>query len=149
MGLPRWWVNVSYYRNFRNTDSKNNLLINMFALSNCLSYRKAFPIGINTLSKMVLKNIAQKVRLVWTIRFCSNFSSKRYIFWKNVCTILSFLTKKKNHDFWLRIDAILQDVSATETIVWCWIINLKTIKFHCSKKYGIPTRSCNQIKSCI
>ena len=43
-----------------------------------------------------------------------------------------------NHDFWQSIDAILEDVSVTETIiVLCLIINLKTYKttiFQCSKK---------------
>ena len=44
-----------------------------------------------------------------------------------------------NH-FEQRFDAILEDVSVTETIVWCYIINLKTIIFQCSKNYGTPTR---------
>ena len=38
------------------------------------------------------------------------------------------------------VDAILEDVSVTETIVWCLIINSKTTSFHCSKNYGSPTR---------
>ena len=35
--------------------------------------------------------------------------------------ILSFLTKKKKkvHHFWQSVDAILDDVSVTATIVWC------------------------------
>ena len=44
-----------------------------------------------------------------------------------------------NH-FWQSVDAILKDVFVTETIVWCWTINLKTIIFQCSKNYDIPTR---------
>ena len=32
--------------------------------------------------------------------------------------ILSFLTKMVNH-FWQSVDVILEDVSATEIIVWC------------------------------
>ena len=40
---------------------------------------------------------------------------------------------------WQSIDAILEDVSVTETIVWCYTINLKTFIFQCSKSYGSPT----------
>ena len=49
---------------------------------------------------------------------------------------------------WLTIfdifDAILKDVSVTETIVWCQIINVKTIII---KYYGILICD-NQVKSC-
>ena len=38
------------------------------------------------------------------------------------------------------VDAILEDVSVTETIVWCWNINLNTTIFQFSKNYGCPTR---------
>ena len=34
--------------------------------------------------------------------------------------------KMVNH-FWQSFDAILEVVSVTETIVWCWTFNLKTI----------------------
>ena len=44
-----------------------------------------------------------------------------------------------NH-FWQSVDAILEDISVTETIVWCQNINSKTIIFHCSKNYSSPTR---------
>ena len=44
-----------------------------------------------------------------------------------------------NH-FWQSVDAILEDVSVTETIVRCLIFNLKSIIFQYSKKYGNPTR---------
>ena len=44
-----------------------------------------------------------------------------------------------NH-FWHSVDAILEDISVTETIVWCQNINSKTIIFHCSKNYSSPTR---------
>ena len=44
-----------------------------------------------------------------------------------------------NH-FWQSVDAILDDVSVTETIVWRQTIDLKTIIFQCSKNYGNPTR---------
>ena len=37
-----------------------------------------------------------------------------------------------NH-FWQSVDAILEDFSVTETIVWYQTINLKTIIFQCSK----------------
>ena len=51
------------------------------------------------------------------------------------------------NNFWQSVDAILQDVSATVTIVWCQNINLKTIIFQCSKNYGSPTRVTMQVKS--
>ena len=44
-----------------------------------------------------------------------------------------------NH-FWQSVDAILEDVSVTEIIVWWPNINLKTIIFQCSKNDGSPTR---------
>ena len=44
-----------------------------------------------------------------------------------------------NH-FWQSVDAILEDVYVTETIVWCETINLKTIIFQWSKNYRSPTR---------
>ena len=44
-----------------------------------------------------------------------------------------------NH-FWRSVDAILEDVSVTETIIWCLTIDLKIIIFQCSKNYGSPTR---------
>ena len=42
-------------------------------------------------------------------------------------------------NFWQSVDAILEDVSVTETIVWCLSINLKAFIFQCSKKYGTLT----------
>ena len=48
-----------------------------------------------------------------------------------------------NH-FWQSVDAILDDVRVTETIVWCYTINLKTIIFQFSKNYdknGRPNQS--------
>ena len=44
-----------------------------------------------------------------------------------------------NH-FCQSVDAILEDVSVNETIIWCLTINLETIIFQCSKNYGSPTR---------
>ena len=49
--------------------------------------------------------------------------------------------KKMVNYFWQNVDAILEDVSVTKTIVWCWTINIKTIIFQCSKNYGSPTRT--------
>ena len=40
---------------------------------------------------------------------------------------------------WQNVDTILEDVSVTETIIWCLIIHSKTIIFQCSKHYGSPT----------
>ena len=45
-----------------------------------------------------------------------------------------------DNNFWQSLDAILEDVSVTEAIVWCYNINSKTIIFQCSKNYGTPTR---------
>ena len=44
--------------------------------------------------------------------------------------------KKRVNHFWQSVDAILEDVSMTDTIVWCKTINVKTIIFQCSKNYG-------------
>ena len=44
-----------------------------------------------------------------------------------------------NH-IWQSVDAILEDVSASETVIWCLNINLKTIILQPSKNYGSPTR---------
>ena len=49
-----------------------------------------------------------------------------------------FVKKMVNH-FWQSVDAILEDVSVIETIVWWHIINIKTTIFKCSKHYGSPT----------
>ena len=43
-----------------------------------------------------------------------------------------------NH-FWQRVDAILEEVSVTETTLWC-TSNSKTIIFQCSKNYVSQTR---------
>ena len=47
-----------------------------------------------------------------------------------------FDKKKSFNHFWQSVDAILEDVSMTDTIVWCKTINVKTIIFQCSKNYG-------------
>ena len=44
--------------------------------------------------------------------------------------------KKRVNHFWQSVDAILEEVSMTDTIVWCKTINVKTIIFQCSKNYG-------------
>ena len=44
------------------------------------------------------------------------------------------------NNFWQSVDAILEDFSVTETIVWCKNINIKTTIFQCSTKYGSSTR---------
>ena len=48
--------------------------------------------------------------------------------------------RKMIKNFWQSVDAILEDFSVTETIVWCQTINLTTIIFQYSKNYGSPTR---------
>ena len=65
---------------------------------------------------------------IWTKSYGSNYTN-----------FLSFLPKKMVDHFW-RVDAILEDISVTETIVWCQIIDLKTIIIQCSKHYSSPTR---------
>ena len=44
-----------------------------------------------------------------------------------------------NH-FQQSVDAILEDVSVTENIVWCWTINLQTAIIPRSKNYRSLTR---------
>ena len=43
-----------------------------------------------------------------------------------------------NH-FWQSVDAILEDVPVTETIVWWWNIDFKTITFQCPQNEGSST----------
>ena len=59
-----------------------------------------------------------------------------------VQTIQNFVLfwQKMVNNFWQSVDAIMEDVPVTETIVWCQNIDLKTIIFQCSKNYGSPTR---------
>ena len=59
--------------------------------------------------------------------------------WSEPYKIVHFLTKNGNH-FWQHVDAILEDVSVTEAIFWCWNINVKTIIFQCSNNDDSPTR---------
>ena len=58
-----------------------------------------------------------------------------------VQTIQNFvLFDKKYLTIFDSVDAILEDVSVTKTIVRCQIIDLKTFICQCSKNYGSPTR---------
>ena len=45
--------------------------------------------------------------------------------------------KKWLIDFWQSVDAILEDVSVTETIAWCWHVSSKTTIFQCSKNMAL------------
>ena len=65
---------------------------------------------------------------IWTKSYSSNHTK-----------FCGFRQKMVNH-FWKSIDAILEDVSVTETIIWWKTINLKTTIFQCSKNYGSSTR---------
>ena len=58
-----------------------------------------------------------------------------------VRTIQNFVLfdKKMVNNFWQSVDAILEDVSVTETIVLMLKFNSKTIIFQFSKKYSTPT----------
>ena len=67
---------------------------------------------------------------IWTKSYGSNYT-KFWAFWQKGRVFY-------NH-FWQRVDAILEDVSVTEIIVWYVTINLKTIVFQCYKIYGPPT----------
>ena len=58
----------------------DSLEINSFTINNSFSYRNVFRNCVNALSKRVLKtpvflSKSSKFRVVWTIRFCSNFTS--------------------------------------------------------------------------
>ena len=44
------------------------------------------------------------------------------------------------NNFWQSVDVILEDVSVTEIIAWCYNMNSNTIIVQCSKNYGTPTR---------
>ena len=65
---------------------------------------------------------------IWTKSYGPNYT-KYWAFWQ----------KMVNH-FWQNVDTFLEDVSVTETIVWGWTINSKTIILQCSKNYGNSTR---------
>ena len=67
---------------------KDGSLINILASNNCFIYRNVFQNGANALSTMVFKNTVfcqknSKFCVVWTIRFCLNFTSMWY---KYFCT---------------------------------------------------------------
>ena len=53
--------------------------------------------------------------------------------------------KKRVNHFWQSVDAILEDVSMTDTIVWCKNI-LRLSSFSVPKI--IVVDMCNQVKSC-
>ena len=74
------------------------------------------------------------LRSIWT----TCWWNLKKIAWSELYKILSFLTKKC-HRFWLIVDAILEDISVTETII-VWCIILKTTIVQCSKHYDSPTR---------
>ena len=54
----------------------------------------------------------------------------------NYTKFWAFWQKKMVNRFWQSVDAILEDVSTSETTVWCKTVNLKTTIFQCSKNYG-------------
>ena len=55
---------------------------------------------------------------------------------------------KMVNNFWQSVDVILEDVSLTETIVWCWNIDLKTIIYGISVPKIVVVRQVNQVKRC-
>ena len=66
--------------------------------------------------------------------------------WSKVYKILSFLTKNGS-PFLTKRWFHLENISVTDTIVWCKTINSKTIIFQCSKHYsptGVTRLSCTK-----
>ena len=61
--------------------------------------------------------------------------SIRILYHTMVCEL--FDKKKMVNRLWQSVDAILEDVSASETTVWYKTINLKTTIFQCSKNYCV------------
>ena len=98
------------------------------------SYR-AFYVTITTAYIWSLKSL----NTLFDKYFTTCWWNVKKIVWSKPYKILSFLTKMVNH-FWQRVNAILEDVSVNEIIVWCLNMNLKTIIFPCSKDNGIATR---------
>ena len=90
----------------------------------------------------------KKNHMVWSIQ---NFE----MFHTHTHTHLTHTLKMVNH-IWQSVDAILEDVFVTETIVWCETNDLNTIIFQCSKNHCCPTRVTNfgcptsetMVKSC-
>ena len=68
---------------------------------------------------------------IWTKSYGPNYTK----FWSLWQKKKKKKKKRVNH-FWQSADANLEDVSMTDTIVWCKTINVKTIIFQCSKNYG-------------
>ena len=86
------------------------------ALNNCFSYRNVFQNGVNAVSKMFFKKLgflsrSSKFRVVWTIQFCSNYTSMWYLsnnVWRDVGLPMSALAtlagKSLNDKFTAKID---------------------------------------------
>ena len=78
-----------------------------------------FPIGhfMLPLLMLILEDQSFSIHYligVWT----TCWWNLNQVVWSKLYKILSFLTKMVNH-FWRSVDAIVEDVSVTETIVWC------------------------------
>ena len=75
--------------------------------------------------------------------FLSKYS-KFYVFHQHVVKVLNQILcfhqhKKIVTHFWHSVNAILEDVSVNEIIVWCWNINPQTDIFQCSTNYSGTT----------
>ena len=53
--------------------------------------------------------------------------------------------KKMVNNLWQSVDAILEDFSVTETIIWCETINLRLSSFNVPKLW--KGEMCNRVKS--
>ena len=100
-----------------------------------------FPIGHFMLSLLILTLKVLSLSIHYLISIWTTcWWNWNKIVWSELYRILIFLTKKMVNHFWQNVDAILEDVSVNETIIWCQTINQETIIFQCSKNYGSPTR---------
>ena len=97
-----------------------------------------FPLGYYHRWCFTLEGLSLSIHYLISIRTTCWWNLNKIV-WFKLYKIMSFLTKMVNH-FWQSVDAILKDVSVTETIVWCLTINLKPIIFQCSKNNDSPIR---------
>ena len=125
---------MSDYHNFWNTDMKvGSLEINSLALNNCFSCRNVFLNDVNALSKKVFKDPffsffffffwskTSKVRVVWTIRFCSNFTSMWY----------KHFSRNVWRDFWLPMSALAMVVGLGKSLLQKLIFRSGILCYHC------------------
>ena len=77
---------------------------------------------------LTLENLSLSIHYLIKVKFSGEIWTKSYC--PKYTKFCAFWQKKKMVDiFWQSVDAILEDVSVTETIVWCLNINSKIIIF--------------------